>query len=89
MAMTKETRKQYLQCLLMGRPLLHRSKQDEIESLRSQLAEAQAKLQEAQRDAARYRWLRDIASYTTRTWIARQTISSMDAAIDQAMREGE
>lgn len=56
-------------------------KQDEeLATLRQQLAEAQ-------RDAARYRWLRDDATKETREWITKQSITTLDAAIDAAIKQ--
>ena len=56
--------------------------------LRKQLASAQAALREAQKDAERYRWLRDVGDSTWKPMRERGiTAAECDAAIDAAKGE--
>jgi multidrug resistance efflux pump len=79
-------------CITCGAEKLYdatvRSQQDTITSLRSQLSAATAALEAAQKDAERYRWLRDKASEGTWRELAEVTAAGTDRAIDAARREG-
>jgi hypothetical protein len=79
-------------CITCGAEKLYdatvRSQQQYIESLRTRLSAATAALELAQKDAERYRWLRDKASEGTWRELAEVTAAGTDRAIDAARREG-
>ena len=69
---------------------------DSVVKHRERIAELEAALAEAQRDAARYRWLRERVGVDVREKYAYFPLrrsqldnSATDAAIDAAMQEGE